>query len=261
MNYAELLQNENWRIKREEILKRDSYCCQRCGKRKNFELNSLSLNIGKITPKMTLDFFNTKDLFSNLIRFKKENMPEVICKTNYTKNEFISQSNQNKEYSIIINFVDKNLIKYPYNGSFSNNLSTNIFHESITNYELRSVIQQKKITDNNVDIDKEGIWFVDKDFENEFAKNSKPLQVHHKCYRKDIEIWAQINNEYVSLCNVCHQIVHNNQLIPFFDSSGRILQYLRACSKCNGKRYLECYKHVNNGICFECNGSGIMNNY
>lgn len=31
----------------------------------------------------------------------------------------------------------------------------------------------------------------------------------------------------------------------------------RVCSRCGGEKRLECFAHVQNGICFRCNGRGI----
>jgi hypothetical protein len=89
-------------------------------------------------------------------------------------------------------------------------------------------------------------------------KKEKWLHVHHKCYRAGVDIWDQSDDEYITLCNVCHRIVHDRQLIPYYDQSGRIYQFLEQCDRCGGTGYFKHYKHVQNGTCFKCNGMRLI---
>ena len=39
---------------------------------------------------------------------------------------------------------------------------------------------------------------------------SKPLNVHHLYYEKGLEPWEYDNDAMVTLCDDCHDIIHNN---------------------------------------------------
>ncbi|AOZ98829.1 MULTISPECIES: HNH endonuclease [Flavobacterium] len=251
MSYNELLNDQRWRTKRNQILVRDKHTCQRCGISPSSNFNATSFKLGtNFQTNFGIEYIN-EDSNTKIIRLVKNTGQEIICKTSLAE----YQINLTTEYTILVNFAIKNFIKYPYNGATVNNLKDNIFISPGTNSALIKALEKHKST---LAIDLEGIWFVEKKNEEEFSKNSQALHVHHKCYRKNYEIWNQDDDDYVSLCNVCHQIVHINQLIPYYDEVGRIYQYMKPCPRCNGKRILECYKHVQNGICFQCKGEGVF---
>ena len=110
----------------------------------------------------------------------------------------------------------------------------------------------------NLEVDNEAFWLIEYGIENLSCKNGNKLEVHHKCYRKNQAIWDQDDSEYITLCNICHEIVHNNQLIPFYNENGGIIQFMTPCLKCNSTGYLKQYSHISNGICFSCNGLGSL---
>lgn len=116
----------------------------------------------------------------------------------------------------------------------------------------------RQIDFNKYDIDLDGFWFI-KNKEFDLFKKSKQLHVHHNCYRKGMEIWEQPDSDYITLCNVCHKIVHEYYFIPFFNINGEIIQFLNFCDRCNGYGHIPCYSYINGGICYKCNGAGTLN--
>jgi len=252
MNYIELLKSEDWKKKRKSILERDNYSCQRCGTGKKCELGTerftVPTNYLKVFKK--IEFISNHGLNTNVVSFTLPNDKRILAKTNFSKNEF----DRSSSYVFAINLVSKDKIQYPFNGSVLEDTKLNLFHNQneifFSNYILN------KISHPNVELDKEGIWFVLENNLDKYVKDNTVLHVHHKCYRQNIEIWNQKDDEYVALCNICHAIIHDNQLIPFFDKNGNVIQYMTPCPKCGGRRRLECYKHVDDGICYECKGTG-----
>lgn len=256
MNYSELLKSEKWKNKRTEILKRDEQICQRCGIESSTTVIYCIKEIDeKIEWKKIGDTLNPS---IKIVKFHYNGM-EVFCKT---KNSY-QYSFSKGESLLIFHLGKKNKLKYPYSSAVINNVKFSIFDE--INYQTKQFpefLREKLKLKYDVDFEKDDIDFhsfylAKKDDAKEFIKNSN-LHVHHKCYRKGKEIWNQKNSEYESLCNICHKIVHENQLIPFYDEDGINYHTTKPCRRCGGLRYFGEYKHINNGICFGCNGKGYQ---
>lgn len=240
--------SQKWKDKRQVILIRDNNTCNRCGIGNNTEPTTITIpNLGT-----NVELIELATLYAGMriVKFELNSMT-IYCKTNIPSNI----ANENAS-SLVINTFHKTY--YPYNGSMLNNLSKNIFD---TNFEINSELI-KKILNNqlikqnkNLEIDRQGIYLIDKSKSIEFIK-STILHVHHKCYRKEVKIWDQNNDEYITLCNNCHRIVHETQLIPFYNSYNDVIQFTEPCIRCGGQGYLDCYKHVDNGICYNCMGKG-----
>ncbi len=255
MDYSEKLNSINWKTKRQEILLRDNYKCLRCGisKTNNFHGKIFSLGTN-IEDKFKINFFEDKNLNTTLVSIKSNDETEYTCKSNIDN----SKIKKNQEYVITVNYAEKKIIKYPFNGSTIDNLKDNLFLNKSTNQFLISNITNNDIKGANIEVDIEAFWLIEYGIENLSCKDGNKLHVHHKCYRKGVEIWDQDDDEYLTLCSICHEIVHNNQLIPFYDEYGRIIQFMNPCSKCNGTGYLDHFKHISNGICFNCHGQGSI---
>ena len=89
--------------------------------------------------------------------------------------------------------------------------------------------------------------------------NNYNLQVHHKLYILNKLPWEYDNEQLVTLCNVCHGKVHEENTIPIYGEDGVELKELTPCSRCNGMGRLPEYSHVQNGICFKCYGEKYIN--
>ncbi len=252
MNYTELIQTSDWKNKRSEVLIRDGKECKRCGIKHNFGNTTHLLRIQKETLQdfQEFEFLKEDNINVNVLKISRWN-EKIFCKT-YLNNGIV---NSNIDYCLIINFVNIKKIKYPFQGSILGHTKTNFFHNKDLNSFLSNLLRKNQTTKPEMEIDLEGIWFIPINEELEFTK-SQTLEVHHKCYRENTEIWNQVDNEYVTLCNICHRIVHESTQIPFYDINGIDYKFRKRCERCNGLRYLKCYNHYKDGICFKCNGQG-----
>ncbi len=81
------------------------------------------------------------------------------------------------------------------------------------------------------------------------------LCVHHKYYIDKKQPWEYINNALITLCQNCHQDLHNKTKIPVYTDITKTKQLnLTKCHRCNGSGYLSQYHYCQNGICFDCKG-------
>lgn len=254
--YKEKLESQEWKDKRKEILIRDNYTCQRCGlKEDELKEKTIYANIESTDefPLRERIIINSNDHFTtNIATIKRRDQKAISCKTALEKD-----FDKEIEYFVSFNLAVKSHIKYPFNGSRINNLNQNLFLSSNVNQDLFNELRIKlneKIDFDNYDFDLEGVYLHKKWGAEHHSKYC--LQVHHKCYRQDVEMWDQPNEEYVSLCNICHKIVHENQMIPYYDKYGTIIQNTIPCSRCGGACFFPEYSHVNGGRCFKCNGRG-----
>lgn len=82
------------------------------------------------------------------------------------------------------------------------------------------------------------------------------LHVHHKYYVYGRHAWEYPDDALVTLCQSCHQDVHNSSLIPVYEDEKRQLELnVVKCPKCNGSGYLNKYYYHLDGICFGCEGN------
>lgn len=82
------------------------------------------------------------------------------------------------------------------------------------------------------------------------------LQVHHKLYIYNRLPWDYDSEDLETLCNICHEELHNNEDVIVWDENKLNKLKFGPCDKCSGKGYIKMYKHVDNGICFKCRGYG-----
>lgn len=249
MTYFEKLQTDEWRLKRETILTRDKSTCQRCGFKHNtvdklaeeFTFKELNDVHGiMFTLPYEINNISTIDLFIRRSKLKckviQDKTPQDFqCRLEDYVLLMFGQYNPSGNDEMLYDL--KGLQKFPktiWNPSLDHDIQY-IFHryDRFINFEFAYSVPITKIK--------------------EFEKNC--LHIHHKCYRKGFEPWEQDNFDYVTLCNICHKNVHESVTIPYYNGQ-IILQSQRSCQRCNGRRIFECYKHVQNGVCFRCNGSG-----
>jgi hypothetical protein len=82
------------------------------------------------------------------------------------------------------------------------------------------------------------------------------LNVHHRYYIFQHEPWAYYDNALITLCQSCHKMVHDTLPSIVYAQNGRVLKPMKftPCKRCDGYGYLSEYRHIQNGICFRCNG-------
>ncbi|MFN8286821.1 MAG: hypothetical protein U0V74_08720 [Chitinophagales bacterium] len=92
-------------------------------------------------------------------------------------------------------------------------------------------------------------------------KRSESNHVHHTYYLKDKLPWDIDLGALVTLCSKCHWKRHAKESIKvYLQQNGKLIESYggsHVCSRCNGAGYFPEYKHVQNGICFQCKGPCI----
>lgn len=87
---------------------------------------------------------------------------------------------------------------------------------------------------------------------------SDKLHVHHTYYLKDSTPWEIDDSALISLCRQCHYKRHQLESIKVYNKIGNQLALVSHnfmfCHRCFGTGYLPQFRHVENGICFLCNG-------
>lgn len=82
------------------------------------------------------------------------------------------------------------------------------------------------------------------------------LQIHHTLYIYNRMPWNYENHDLITLCNFCHEELHNNESIIVWDEQKLNKMNSYRCDKCSGKGFFKEYKHISHGICFKCRGYG-----
>lgn len=100
-------------------------------------------------------------------------------------------------------------------------------------------------------------WFLQN--EDRIPLNHEPnptfLHVHHKYYVLNNLPWEYPNEALVTLCQNCHQNLHNETEIEVFTDENKTTKVeIIICEKCNGSGYLPEFHYYEKGICFSCNG-------
>ena len=83
----------------------------------------------------------------------------------------------------------------------------------------------------------------------------KNLHVHHKYYQRSKSPWDYPNEALVTLCWKCHEDIHSKEKTKWLDENGQVLGSLTPCSRCFGAGVFPEFNHVQNGICFRCDGA------
>jgi hypothetical protein len=85
------------------------------------------------------------------------------------------------------------------------------------------------------------------------------LEVHHEHYILDRVPWNYPEELLVTMCQSCHQRLHDQHKIFVYEEIGGQLvrRNLVPCSRCSGNGYFPQWEHVENGVCFRCRGSGF----
>lgn len=87
--------------------------------------------------------------------------------------------------------------------------------------------------------------------------------VHHRFYLKDHLPWEIENTGLTTLCKKCHADLHQREEVPVYrKSGGRLIECFEDdsyCKRCGGSGYIHQFRHVQNGVCFSCNGNKITN--
>lgn len=284
MKYEDLLEKDEWEVKRYEILARDNYTCQDCGCRgiNNdifFPISKIS-DLNKLLPDILLNGDNLES-FCNGINWVGKSMKSPVhlqvkvlnslyIYTIYTNSipppvSFIFVAD-NKIFNIHFKEIRINNIHLLYkNRNVEGNLSTFLFKEDMgqTNYAAINYSCKDKS-----EILKLDILFENKFFSFSFSHlhlynegmlfNFTPLNIHHNYYIFGRKPWDYDNGALVTLCSRCHQKRHQQTKIPLYTSDRQLIcSALPVCERCNGTGYLPQYRYFMGGICFKCHGEGV----
>ncbi len=86
------------------------------------------------------------------------------------------------------------------------------------------------------------------------------LNVHHKYYIKGKYPWEYEQDSLMTGCSMCHTKIHDTEEILIYENENlENPKIVTKCNKCKGTGYLNEYQYHMNGICFGCNGKGILN--
>lgn len=279
--YAQSLKSKEWQDKREAILKRDDYTCQKCGRRgfsfRSFKISGYS-ELNELMSQWTIEGISVVQYLKNIKWESNEYLPMLSVEKKYYNNRrlisFHTSNNEKNSYSFI---MDDDSLFYPYyikyeqkelkidninkESSFSINLIA--FKLKRTLFTLSS--NYIKIFEDKGDI---SILITDNLFifrTSKFgifrfrAMNFPALHVHHKYYIEDKSPWEYDNDALITLCSDCHSETHNQEATPLFSEDGQLLiSDLPICNRCNGRGVLPQYKYYMNGVCFKCHGAGVV---
>jgi hypothetical protein len=244
MTYAELLQREEWSSKRQEILERDKKICQNCKNQKHLKQFYIS-SIG-------LSFHKEKIIISGYSYLLKQNLQYFSNDLTFKDLTKLISINKNKRTLALFSYKPENkyqnlvaLFDVP---KFQN---TNEI-ELLRNTKLFSVVTEEfRVSQNKYEVefvnscDEEQIeWLI-----------CKNLHIHHKYYQTGKQPWEYTNEALTTLCWDCHEDLHKNKKIPHLDINGKLIGTLTPCSRCHGAGSFPEFNHIQNGICFKCNGA------
>jgi hypothetical protein len=96
--------------------------------------------------------------------------------------------------------------------------------------------------------------FEEPDFNPVLADKAYHLEVHHNRYILNRLPWEYNNEDLVTFCNHCHTDFHKNNTVYVYSEDELTKLDYEICNRCNGYGYLPEYRHVQNGVCFQCMG-------
>jgi len=245
LNYQEQLLHENWKSKRKTILKQDKYICQKCqniNPLKSFEISRLGIRPIK----------NGILLISGKI--EGGSYKELVCRSS------ISLFDSLKKYRIGpgIPFI---LFQAKEKSDFFNHIGT--FFLDSKHYKFKkSSDKSKKLSD--LFVDPKQIVEYERKLKLEIMDllyteltwlELRNLHIHHKYYQQGKLAWEYPNEALTTLCWHCHEELHKSTTVPFLDEAGNNIGEMTPCSRCFGAGIFPEYNHVQDGICFKCNGN------
>ena len=286
-NYSDLLKEDQWKQKCNEILSRDHFTCQSCGKIGYHNGSPLAFD----SVDQCFDLIDNWNWLIDGVPLSKYFgclMKEVNKAPAYNDIDLYLIGNYNgfQQYEIV-NPIDR-IFDFPLGLFFMSEETkeTIFFHLLENNISILddrnnkrdssiNVIKFDKILSSNAFltlerkrgamhlVDSINISFHDIliNFESPYKYGLNGLNIHHKKYIKGRKPWEYEADSLVTLCEDCHHDIHEKVITPILDESGNRLGVAMICDKCGGSGYLPQYKHVEHGICFKCKGEGVILDY
>ncbi len=83
--------------------------------------------------------------------------------------------------------------------------------------------------------------------------------VHHRYYIQGKLPWEYEPECFVTVCQDCHFNIHKEQDLPVYQDEERTIKLrLTTCDRCYGAGIFPEYSHIQNGVCFLCNGAKYL---
>lgn len=244
--YKELLLDNRWKAKRLEILQRDKYTCHYCKNEKFITAFSSGKFVFDEASYCSFDTHN-KSWYLGCKRNDAGIGTAAFLMYEDFKKEFphigYYLENENGSCTIIaLRRIDG--CKLIGNIDFDNPSAS----EAISKFSVSERGAERKRIEKELS-EKIEPW-LDHSWEYVFGQN-----VHHLCYRLGRVPWEYENNDLVTACPCCHEEIHTKGQVPVYDENGQRLVYYTPCHRCHGVGYFPEYNHIENGICFHCNGA------
>ena len=286
MKYEDLLEKDEWEVKRYEILARDNYTCQDCGCRgiNNdifFPISKIS-DLNKLLPDILLNG-NNLESFCNGINWVDRSIKSPV----HLQVEILN--NKLCIYTIYAHDIFEPPFRFTADNEFSN-----IHFKEINMNDICLLYKDRKVekgrlfaflfTENmgqanyaaiNYSCENEKLEILELNisFENKYFHFSfshlhfynerilfkfTPLNIHHQYYIRGKVPWEYDNNALVTLCSRCHQKRHQQTSIPLYTLGRQLIcSALPICERCHGTGYLPQFHYYMGGICFKCHGEGV----
>ncbi|NVN97217.1 hypothetical protein HXX01_03230 [Candidatus Nomurabacteria bacterium] len=243
MKYAELLLSPEWQHKRCQILRRDNYQCQRCSNE-----NFLSdCDKGVIAGGSEDRFFQPEEYGLN-----------------YSVKIFIPNQLQ---FNFMRALISKQGFEVGYNSIayfIQNKESGQVNIIAIRKIKPGQVTELFDNRDTTLPYDKQ-VFFPFTDYIlDELANNYwskykwmpfQGLHVHHNYYLSEKKPWEYGDDALTTLCPTCHEELHKDGKTGIHDNNGNVIGLLTNCFRCHGAGWFPEFHHVQEGICFRCNGA------
>lgn len=316
MTYAELLQQNEWTERCNNILKRDKFCCCNCGilgyhnktsvECQNLDeldsiLDGLYLNNYKMSDFIRSEYPNSsviETLTANTVILNNDGKfghqhtkalkierpgfnPELLSTSDkidyhemfffaypHCDNIFNNQIVKGKRIRCVsirhfetTCFFDKGGI-FIFNENLCDNVHVSIQRIYSDRYRRRWLTNLfddiiLSITFSNICVTLYLTSF------NQTRKITKDpgLNIHHKYYIQKNKPWEYDDEALITLCEDCHKNYHQNKKVPVYRHNNGYYEHVcdaEVCSKCGGSGYLPQYSYYEGGVCFECNGEGVI---
>jgi len=218
--YDELLKDDRWTQRRYEILIRDFLTCKNCNNEQIIKTSKKADVIKQVKYSQCFD--------KHRIPYGLSNIYKVIINDIHTESSYPTHICLWSELHGAVNISNLNIYY-----SLSNTPSD---YGSETSCEIRLI--QNPL--NNVK------------YRTVYARC---LHVHHEYYQDNTLPWDYPDDALRTLCWMCHEELHAEQPVKWLNEYGFPKGVLKPCERCYGAGYIPKYSHVENGICFKCNGA------
>ena len=276
--YAQSLRSKEWQDKREAILKRDDYTCQKCGRRgfsyRSFKISGYS-ELDELMKECSVDGQSISTFLKSVEWKDKTYIPMKDFETKYVKGKrwIVSFKDDSNEPSFSFAADDypihPSYIKYEkqelnvWINDLRRDYTVDFYAFKLSGYygktKYINIIKQT----GDITIYINGNCFCFRSgylgMFHYIGINFATLHVHHKLYIENREPWQYKDENLITLCSDCHAEIHKIETTPLLSETGSVIYSdLPICDRCDGRGELPQYKYYMNGICFKCHGSGVL---